>query len=126
MVFLGQDSVYDVEGNELPRLVYVSREKRPSFDHHKKPGAMHALGPIYVGTGCVFRRQALYGFDSPTKKKPPAKTCNCWPKWCYCLCCRSRKKNRKMSPKKEKRKKPKSRGTSKQIHALEILMREMK
>ncbi|KAF9588492.1 hypothetical protein IFM89_011692, partial [Coptis chinensis] len=51
-VFLGQDSVCDVEGNELPRLV-------------------------------------------------------------------SRKKNRKMSPNKEKRKKPKSRGTSKQIHALE-------
>ncbi|KAF9602886.1 hypothetical protein IFM89_032626 [Coptis chinensis] len=199
-VFLGQDSVCDVEGNELPRLVYVSREKRPGFDHHKKAGAMNALvrvsaiisnapyflnvdcdhyvnnskalreamcfmmdpisgkkicyvqfpqrfdgidrndrysnrnivffdinmkgldgiqGPIYVGTGCVFRRQALYGFDSPTKKKPPAKTCNCWPKWCCCLCCRSRKKNRKMTPKKEKRKKPKSRGASKQIHALE-------
>ncbi|KAF9606248.1 hypothetical protein IFM89_024069, partial [Coptis chinensis] len=23
-------------GNELPRLVYVSREKRPGFNHHKK------------------------------------------------------------------------------------------
>ncbi|KAF9602009.1 hypothetical protein IFM89_024747, partial [Coptis chinensis] len=43
MVFLGQDSVCDVEGNELPRLVYVSREKKPGFDHHKKAGAMHAL-----------------------------------------------------------------------------------
>ncbi|KAF9599097.1 hypothetical protein IFM89_033704, partial [Coptis chinensis] len=42
-VFLGQDSVCDVEGNELPRLVYVSREKKPGFDHHKKAGAMHAL-----------------------------------------------------------------------------------
>ncbi|KAF5482361.1 hypothetical protein F2P56_002937 [Juglans regia] len=31
----------------------------------------------YVGTGCVFRRQALYGFDAPAKKKPPSKTCNC-------------------------------------------------
>ncbi|KAF9624033.1 hypothetical protein IFM89_007731 [Coptis chinensis] len=38
MVFLGQDSVCDVEGNELPRLVYVSREKKPGFDHHKKAG----------------------------------------------------------------------------------------
>ncbi|KAF9604667.1 hypothetical protein IFM89_008998, partial [Coptis chinensis] len=114
MVFLGQDSICDVEGNELPCLVYVSREKRPGFDHHKKAGAMHALinmkgldgiqGPIYVGTGCVFRRQAFYGFDSPTKKKPLTKTCNCWPKWCCCLCCRSRKKNRKMSPKQENRK----------------------
>ncbi|MCI21299.1 cellulose synthase A catalytic subunit 2, partial [Trifolium medium] len=29
--------------NELPRLVYVSREKRPGFDHHKKAGAMNSL-----------------------------------------------------------------------------------
>ena len=42
-VFLGQDGVRDVEGNELPRLVYVSREKRPGFEHHKKAGAMNAL-----------------------------------------------------------------------------------
>lgn len=33
----------DIEGNLLPRLVYVSREKRPGFDHHKKAGAMNAL-----------------------------------------------------------------------------------
>ena len=33
----------DVENNELPRLVYVSREKRPGFDHHKKAGAMNSL-----------------------------------------------------------------------------------
>jgi hypothetical protein len=32
-----------VEGNELPRLVYVSREKRPGYNHHKKAGAMNAL-----------------------------------------------------------------------------------
>nr|GEZ45910.1 cellulose synthase A catalytic subunit 2 [UDP-forming]-like [Tanacetum cinerariifolium] len=38
-------------------------------------------GPIYVGTRCVFRRQALYGYDVPTKKKPPGKTCNSLPKW---------------------------------------------
>lgn len=73
-------------------------------------------GPIYVGTGCVFRRVALYGFDAPSKKKAPSKTCNCWPKWC-CLCCGSRKKNAKT--KKEKKKKPKNREASKQIHALE-------
>lgn len=42
-VFLGQNGVRDIEGNELPRLVYVSREKRPGFDHHKKAGAMNAL-----------------------------------------------------------------------------------
>ncbi|KAF7840058.1 cellulose synthase A catalytic subunit 6 [UDP-forming]-like isoform X1 [Senna tora] len=195
-VFLGQEGVRDVEGNEIPRLVYVSREKRPGFDHHKKAGAMNSLvrvsailsnapyllnvdcdhyinnskalreamcfmmdpqagkkvcyvqfpqrfdgidrhdrysnrnvvffdinmkgldglqGPIYVGTGCVFRRQALYGYDAPAKKKPPSKTCNCWPKWC-CPCCGSRKK-KNANTKKEK--KVKQREASKQIHALE-------
>ncbi|KAJ4763287.1 hypothetical protein LUZ62_073662 [Rhynchospora pubera] len=129
----------------LPMLVYVSREKRPGYDHNKKAGAMNALvrasaiisngpfilnldcdhyiynckairegmcfmldrngdrvcyvqfpqrfegidpsdryanhntvffdgnmraldglqGPVYVGTGCLFRRFALYGFEPP-------------------------------------------------------------
>ncbi|XP_044496373.1 cellulose synthase A catalytic subunit 2 [UDP-forming] [Mangifera indica] len=197
-VFLGHSGVRDVDGNELPRLVYVSREKRPGFEHHKKAGAMNALirvsavlsnapyllnvdcdhyinnskalreamcfmmdpqsgkkvcyvqfpqrfdgidrhdrysnrnvvffdinmkgldgiqGPIYVGTGCVFRRQALYGYDAPVKKKPPGKTCNCWPRWC-CLCWGSRK-NKKAKTPKDKKKKSKNKETSKQIHALE-------
>ncbi|WCJ31692.1 Cellulose synthase family protein [Euphorbia peplus] len=197
-VFLGNSGVRDVEGNELPSLVYVSREKRPGFEHHKKAGAMNSLvrvsavlsnapyllnvdcdhyinnskaireamcflmdpqsgkkvcyvqfpqrfdgidrhdrysnrnvvffdinmkgldglqGPIYVGTGCVFRRLALYGFDAPVKKKPPGKTCNCLPKW-FCLCCGSRK-NKKTKAKKDNKKKPKNREGSKQIHALE-------
>ncbi|WVY97562.1 hypothetical protein V8G54_029713 [Vigna mungo] len=188
-VFLGQNGLRDIEGNELPRLIYVSREKRPGFEHHKKAGAMNALvrvsavisnapyllnvdcdhyinnskalreamcfmmdptsgkkicyvqfpqrfdgidrhdrysnrnvvffdinmkgldgiqGPIYVGTGCVFRRQALYGYDAPAKKKPPRKTCNCWPKW---------NKNRKV--KSSPRKKIKNKDATKQIHALE-------
>ncbi|KAK9280648.1 hypothetical protein L1049_014344 [Liquidambar formosana] len=134
----------------LPMLVYISREKRPGFDHNKKAGAMNALvrasaimsngpfilnldcdhyiynsqsiregicfmmdrggdricyvqfpqrfegidpsdryanhntvffdvnmraldglqGPVYVGTGCLFRRMAIYGFDPPRCKKP--------------------------------------------------------
>ncbi|XP_073304733.1 cellulose synthase A catalytic subunit 6 [UDP-forming]-like [Primulina huaijiensis] len=197
-VFLGQNGVQDIEGNELPCLIYVSREKRPGFEHHKKAGAMNALirvsavisnapyllnvdcdhyinnskalreamcfmmdpqagkkicyvqfpqrfdgidrhdrysnrnvvffdinmkgldgiqGPIYVGTGCVFRRQALYGYDAPKKAKPPGKTCNCWPKWC-CFCCGSRKKSKKAKPKNNK-KKTKSREASTQVHALE-------
>ncbi|KAF6163694.1 hypothetical protein GIB67_036154 [Kingdonia uniflora] len=197
-VFLGNNGVLDVEGNELPRLIYVSREKRPGFDHHKKAGAMNALmrvsavisnapyllnvdcdhyinnskalresmcfmmdpttgkkicyvqfpqrfdgidrndrysnrnvvffdinmkgldgiqGPIYVGTGCVFRRKALYGYDAPIKEKPPNKTCNCWPRWC-CFCCGSKRKNRKPKPKKEYKKK-KMKEASTQIHALE-------
>ncbi|XP_044511055.1 cellulose synthase A catalytic subunit 2 [UDP-forming]-like isoform X2 [Mangifera indica] len=194
-VFLGHNGVRDIEGNELPRLVYVSREKRPGFDHHKKAGAMNALirvsaiisnapyllnvdcdhyinnskalreamcfmmdptsgrkicyvqfpqrfdgidrndrysnrnvvffdinmkgldgiqGPIYVGTGCVFRRQALYGYDAPIKKKPPRKTCNCFPKWC-CCCCKSKRKSKKVKSNEKKNNKE----TSKQIHALE-------
>ncbi|KAL2486350.1 putative cellulose synthase A catalytic subunit 9 [UDP-forming] [Abeliophyllum distichum] len=197
-VFLGHNGVRDIEGNELPRLIYVSREKRPGFEHHKKAGAMNALvrvsavisnapyllnvdcdhyinnskalreamcfmmdpqagkkicyvqfpqrfdgidrhdrysnrnvvffdinmkgldgiqGPIYVGTGCVFRRQALYGYDAPKKTKPPGKTCNCWPKW-WCCCFRSRKKNKK-GKSKDTRKTTKERETSIQIHVLE-------
>ncbi|KAK6940041.1 Cellulose synthase [Dillenia turbinata] len=198
-VFLGQSGARDLEGNELPRLVYVSREKRPGFDHHKKAGAMNALvrvsaiisnapyllnvdcdhyinnskalreamcfmmdptsgkkvcyvqfpqrfdgidkndrysnrnvvffdinmkgldgiqGPIYVGTGCVFRRQAFYGYDAPVKKKPPGKTCNCWPKWC-CCCCRSRNKNKKGKGKGKEKKKLKNKDALTQVHALE-------
>ncbi|XP_031124254.1 cellulose synthase A catalytic subunit 2 [UDP-forming]-like [Ipomoea triloba] len=196
-VFLGHDGVHDIEGNELPRLIYVSREKRPGYEHHKKAGAMNALvrvsavisnapyllnvdcdhyinnskalreamcfmmdpqsgkkicyvqfpqrfdgidrhdrysnrnvvffdinmkgldgiqGPIYVGTGCVFRRQALYGYDAPKKAKPPGKTCNCWPKLC-CCCCGSRRKNTK--GKSKDKKKTKAKEASTQIHALE-------
>lgn len=42
-VFLGPNGGPDVSGNTLPRLVYVSREKRPGYNHHKKAGAMNAL-----------------------------------------------------------------------------------
>lgn len=148
----------------LPLLVYVSREKRPGYDHNKKAGAMNALvrasaimsngpfilnldcdhyiynsqairegmcfmmdrggdrlcyvqfpqrfegidpsdryanhntvffdvnmraldglqGPVYVGTGCLFRRTALYGFDPP-RSKDHSGCCNC--------CFARRKKN---------------------------------
>uniref|UniRef100_A0A7N1A7C8 Cellulose synthase n=1 Tax=Kalanchoe fedtschenkoi TaxID=63787 RepID=A0A7N1A7C8_KALFE len=160
-VFLGHSGGLDAEGQELPRLVYVSREKRPGFQHHKKAGAMNALvrvsavltnapfmlnldcdhyinnskaareamcflmdpqigrkvcyvqfpqrfdgidahdryanrntvffdinmkgldgiqGPVYVGTGCVFRRQALYGYNPPKgKKRPKMVSCDCCP-----------------------------------------------
>ena len=42
-VFLGENGVHDIEGNELPRLVYVSCEKRAGYHHHKKGGPMNAL-----------------------------------------------------------------------------------
>ncbi|KAH8935369.1 hypothetical protein BDL97_17G024100 [Sphagnum fallax] len=165
-VFLGHSGGHDTDGNELPRLVYVSREKRPGFNHHKKAGAMNALvrvsavltnapyflnldcdhyinnskamreamcfmmdpqlgkrvcyvqfpqrfdgidrndryanhntvffdinlkgldgiqGPMYVGTGCVFRRQALYGYEAPYKGgKPPQSSCGgLCPSWLF-------------------------------------------
>ncbi|AQL04866.1 cellulose synthase A catalytic subunit 5 [UDP-forming] isoform X3 [Zea mays] len=203
-VITGNDCVMDDAGNKLPWLVYVSREKRPGHDHHKKAGALNALlrtsailsnapfvlnvdcdhymnnskalreamcflmdpvlgekicyvqfpqrfdgidqhdrysnhnvvffdinmkgldgiqGPIYVGTGCVFRRHALYGYDAPTATKPPSKTCNCWPKSC-CLCCGSKRKCSKAKKKQEHQKKVKCRNASKQVHALEVAGRE--
>jgi len=163
-VFLGHSGGHDTDGNELPRLVYVSREKRPGFNHHKKAGAMNSLvrvsavltnapfflnldcdhyinnskaireamcflmdpivgrrvcyvqfpqrfdgidrndryanhntvffdinlkgldgvqGPVYVGTGCVFKRQALYGYDPPPKdkKQKPGQSQGMCPSW---------------------------------------------
>ncbi|KAF8043992.1 hypothetical protein BT93_A2082 [Corymbia citriodora subsp. variegata] len=149
-VFLGHNGGHDADGNELPQLIYVSREKRPGFRYHNKAGAMNALvrvsgiltngpfllnlnydhyvnnskalqeamcflmdpnyaesacyvqfpmrfngvdknghyanrntiffdinlrgldgiqGPLYVGTGCVFNRRALYGYEAPCKIK---------------------------------------------------------
>ncbi|CAL9028368.1 unnamed protein product [Prunus brigantina] len=191
-VFLGQSGGHDTDGKELPRLVYVSREKRPGFNHHKKAGAMNALvrvsavltnapyllnldcdhyinnskalresmcfmmdplvgkrvcyvqfpqrfdgidrhdryanrntvffdinmkgldgiqGPIYVGTGCVFRRQALYGYDAPKTKKPPTRTCNCLPKWCCCGCfCSGKRKKKANKPKTDMKKRNSRKG----------------
>ncbi|KAK4770737.1 hypothetical protein SAY87_031269 [Trapa incisa] len=167
-VFLGNTGAQDIEGNELPRLVYVSREKRPGYQHHKKAGAENALvrvsavltnapyilnldcdhyvnnsnavreamcflmdpvvgrdvcyvqfpqrfdgidrsdryanrntvffdvnmkgldgiqGPVYVGTGCVFYRQALYGYGPPSMpsiQKNSSSDCSC--------CCLTKKK----------------------------------
>ncbi|CAD6215089.1 unnamed protein product [Miscanthus lutarioriparius] len=175
-VFLGHSGGLDVEGNELPRLVYVSREKRPGFQHHKKAGAMNALvrvsavltngqymlnldcdhyinnskalreamcflmdpnlgrnvcyvqfpqrfdgidrndryanrntvffdinlrgldgiqGPVYVGTGCVFNRTALYGYEPPVKKKKPG---------FFSSLCGGRKKTSKSKKRSEKKK----------------------
>jgi cellulose synthase A len=42
-VLLGHPGDKDAAGNELPRLFYVSREKKPGFQHHTKAGALNAL-----------------------------------------------------------------------------------
>ncbi|XP_042484749.1 cellulose synthase A catalytic subunit 8 [UDP-forming] [Macadamia integrifolia] len=177
-VFLGHSGAYDIEGNELPRLVYVSREKRPGYQHHKKAGAMNALvrvsavltnapyilnldcdhyvnnskavreamcflmdpqvgrdvcyvqfpqrfdgidrsdryanrnivffdvnmkgldgiqGPVYVGTGCVFNRQALYGYGPPSLPSLPKADSSCSWCGCCCCCCPSKKKSKDIS-----------------------------
>lgn len=38
-------------------------------------------GPMYVGTGCVFRRLALYGADPPPKERKRAR--GCCAGWCF-------------------------------------------
>lgn len=46
-------------------------------------------GPVYVGTGCVFNRQALYGYGPlslPTMPKTSSSSCS----WCG-SCCRGKK-----------------------------------
>lgn len=40
-------------------------------------------GPVYVGTGCVFNRQALYGYKPLSDKRRKTSFC-CWP---LCCCC---------------------------------------
>ena len=42
-VLLGHPGDQDAAGNDLPRLFYVSREKKPGFQHHMKAGALNAL-----------------------------------------------------------------------------------
>ncbi|KAK8504571.1 hypothetical protein V6N11_019250 [Hibiscus sabdariffa] len=58
----GRDSnAVDMEGNPLPTLVYLAREKRPQYPHHFKAGAMNALirvssrisnSPIILNVDC--------------------------------------------------------------------------
>ncbi|KAK1327115.1 Cellulose synthase-like protein E6 [Acorus calamus] len=36
----------DVEGNPMPTLIYVSREKRPGHPHHYKAGALNAMNRV--------------------------------------------------------------------------------
>ncbi|XP_021813286.1 probable cellulose synthase A catalytic subunit 5 [UDP-forming] isoform X2 [Prunus avium] len=79
------------------------------FDINMK-GLDGIQGPIYVGTGCVFRRQALYGYDAPKTKKPPTRTCNCLPKWCCCGCFCSGKRKKANKPKTDMKKRNSRKG----------------
>lgn len=42
-------------------------------------------GPVYVGTGCVFNRQALYGYGPPNLPILPKASSSC--SWCGCCTC---------------------------------------
>ncbi|KAL4628063.1 hypothetical protein ACB092_05G209900 [Castanea dentata] len=58
----GRDSkAVDIQGQPLPTLVYLAREKRPQYHHHFKAGAMNALirvssrisnSPIILNVDC--------------------------------------------------------------------------
>ncbi|KAL5699890.1 cellulose synthase (UDP-forming) [Ranunculus cassubicifolius] len=49
------------------------------FDINMK-GLDGIQGPVYVGTGCVFKRQALYGYNPPKgPKRPKMVSCDCCP-----------------------------------------------
>ncbi|KAI9160388.1 hypothetical protein LWI28_007689 [Acer negundo] len=76
----------DIDGQPLPTLVYLAREKKPQFHHNFKAGAMNALvelagldskgGPFYIGTGCFHRRDTLCGKKySQECNKPDWKSC---------------------------------------------------
>lgn len=70
-------------------------------------------GPVYVGTGCVFRRIALYGFDPPRYKEHGS----CW----GTLCCAGRKK-KKAAAKREVEVQTLNGGTSDEEDDLEAMM----
>nr|POF22859.1 cellulose synthase-like protein e6 [Quercus suber] len=65
------ENAVDIYGGRLPTLVYMAREKRPQWSHNFKAGAMNALvelagiggygAALYCGTGCLHRRESLYG-----------------------------------------------------------------
>ncbi|XP_048430513.1 cellulose synthase-like protein G3 isoform X2 [Pyrus x bretschneideri] len=67
----GDDAIQTYEAKNMPLLVYVSREKRPSHPHHFKAGALNVLlqwqgydglgGPCVCGTGYYIKRVSLRG-----------------------------------------------------------------
>ncbi|KAF6155701.1 hypothetical protein GIB67_007138, partial [Kingdonia uniflora] len=88
------------------KLDYLKDKIVPTFvkDRRAMKINMKALngiqGPIYVGTGCVFRRQDLYRFDAQKTKKPHLlRTSIYFPKWAYCGCYYSGKKKKKKATK---------------------------
>lgn len=52
-------------------------------------------GPVYVGTGCMFNRQALYGYGPPSLPALPKSSFCSW--CCGCCCCCAGPKEEKKS-----------------------------
>lgn len=54
-------------------------------------------GPVYVGTGCCFNRQALYGYSPPSMPSLPKASSSC--SWCGCFscCCPAKKPTKDLS-----------------------------
>ena len=50
----GEDK--DILGNDLPSLIYVSREKRPGIPHHYKAGALNVLVIFLISTNLVTKK----------------------------------------------------------------------
>jgi len=76
-------------------------------------------GPVYVGTGCVFKRQALYGYDPPPKdiNSKKGRSGGICPTWC----CGPRKtgSKRERSKRGGKKKAPSRTGSATPIFSLE-------
>ncbi|WVZ15690.1 hypothetical protein V8G54_013256, partial [Vigna mungo] len=68
------------DGNPWPGS---NMDDHPGMIQINMKGLDGIQGPLYVGTGCVFNRQALYGFDPLSDKRPKMKSC-CWPSSCSC------------------------------------------
>ena len=68
------------------KLIVVS-----NLDHFQvnMKGLDGIQGPMYVGTGCVFNRQALYGYSPPSMPKLPKSS--------SCCCCPSKKQTKDVS-----------------------------
>ncbi|KAL6992393.1 Cellulose synthase A catalytic subunit 4 [UDP-forming], partial [Sarracenia purpurea var. burkii] len=54
-------------------------------------------GPVYVGTGCVFYRQALYGYGPPSLPSLPKASSSSSSCGICCCCCRPKKPTKDIS-----------------------------
>ncbi|KAI7987793.1 putative cellulose synthase A catalytic subunit 1 [UDP-forming] [Camellia lanceoleosa] len=96
-VFLGHSGGLDTDGNELHDwFMFLVRSVRLSTSQeswsYERFNQLERIGwnqgPVYVGTGCCFNRQALYGYDPVLTEE------DLEPNIIVKSCCGSRKKGR--------------------------------